>query len=80
MEGPDPVGASCRDSGSSRVSCGRLLLHSLRTRATESVDHQSGGPEVPGAVQAYLGTEYGPVSFNEGPLEGPDLIWLEYIE
>ncbi|CAL8314478.1 unnamed protein product [Boreogadus saida] len=39
-----------------------------------------GAPEAPGAIQAYLGTEYGLVSLNEGPLEGPDLIWLENIE
>ena len=33
-----------------------------------------------GAVQAYLGIEYTPGSLDEGPPEGPDLIWLENME
>ena len=33
-----------------------------------------------GAIQAYLGIEYTPESLDEGPPEGPDLIWLENTE
>ncbi|CAL8348710.1 unnamed protein product [Boreogadus saida] len=36
--------------------------------------------EEPGAVHDYLGIEYTPESLDEGPPEGPDLIWLENIE
>ena len=63
MEGQDPVCPRCGNSVSNHVSCDRLLLYSLLTRATESADHHSSG-----CHQANMGIEYDPVGLDEGLL------------